>query len=115
MLRLSFLQVGDAVLERNEDIQISALHDDKLEESKESLNPNLNSYSSSDEDDVIITIGETPQKKLASEEKKIGKQLLELPIDAQKSNLSDNEVSRSDSMIPLVGDSILLQDVTMDI
>ena len=45
---------------------------------------------------------------------KICSQLIEFPNNALKSNLSGNEVSRSDSMIPLVGDSILVQDITMD-
>lgn len=107
-------QVGDTLLERNQDIQRNTSFEENLEQSKGSIDQSTYNDSSSDEDNVIITIEETPHKGIDNSTKRLGTKLLELPVDSHK-ELNDSEVSKSDSLVPLVGDSVLIQDITMDI
>ena len=103
--------MDDTVLERNKDIQQNEDWEKTLNDSKSSQN-HSEYGDSSDEDNVVITIGES--SSINSGVKDISPN-----YDSNKSTKSnditnDREISRSDSMIPLVGDSILAQDVTID-
>ena len=74
------------------------------------------SDNSSDDDNVIITIGETPYKQ---SDKESGPNITSSSISGtvisrEQDQRMENAVSKSDSMIPLVGDSILAQDITID-
>ena len=100
------------MLQRHQDIQQNEDADKTLSDSK--CSQNLSDYGdSSDEDNVIITINKTPD---------ISDNVRNIPQPAgsheESTNINDqsneNEISKSDSMIPLVGDSILAQDVTID-
>ena len=72
---------------------------------------------SSDDDNVIITIGDTPHKQSDKEGgPNIPAQSISETVISreQEDSKMENAVSKSDSMIPLVGDSILAQDITID-
>ena len=74
------------------------------------------SDNSSDEDNVIITIGETPHKQ-SGKESSPNISASSTPgtvISREQDQRMESAVSKSDSMIPLVGDSILAQDITID-
>ena len=92
--------MDDTVLERHKDIQ-NETFESKLDESKVSLDQS-NYSDSSDEDNVIITVAESTKKYDDSNSK-------------YRTDKSEGDISKSDSMIPLVGDSILAQDITTDI
>ena len=100
------------MLERNREIQQKEDWEKTLNESK--CSQNTSDYGdSSDEDNVIITIGESSRKNSGV------KDITQFDDSSHKSTksndiLNDREISRSDSMVPLVGDSILVQDVTID-
>ena len=99
------------MLQRHQDIQQNEDADKTLSDSK--CSQNLSDYGdSSDEDNVIITINKTPD---TSDNIKTIPQPEDCHEESTKINvLDENEISKSDSMIPLVGDSILAQDVTID-
>ena len=100
------------MLQRHQDIQQNEDAEKTLSDSK--FSQNLSDYGdSSDEDNVIITINKTPDK---SDNVSNTPQPEESQEESTKINdhLNENEISKSDSMIPLVGDSILAQDVTID-
>ena len=107
-----FFQLDDTVLQRHQDIQQNDDADKTLSDSK--CSQNLSDYGdSSDEDNVIITINKTPD--ISDNVKTIPQQEDSHEESTKINNVLDgNEISRSDSMIPLVGDSILAQDVTID-
>ena len=99
--------MDDTVLQRHKDIK-----NETLEESKCSVDQS-NYSDSSDEDNVNIIIGETSKQDIGSKKRVC----LEVPESSRikhQKQTNDKELSMSDSMIPLVGDSILVQDVTMD-
>lgn len=102
-------QMDDTVLQRHKDIQ-----NETLEQSKCSLDQS-NYSDSSDEDNVNIIIGETNKQDIEVSKKR---GCLETPVSSRikhQKQTNDKDLSMSDSMIPLIGDSILVQDVTMDI
>lgn len=110
-------QVGDTIFERNEDLRRNTTLEEKTLEGQESLDNSRYSDNSSDEDNVIITIGETLHKQSGKES---GRNISAPSTPGtvisreQEDQRMESAVSKSDSMIPLVGDSILAQDITID-
>lgn len=100
-------------MERNNDITRSDTLEENLDETKESF-CDSNYNDSSDEDNVIITIEEASKTDLKGSTKRSDQHLLDTQSIKRLKDSNDAENSMSDSMIPLVGDSILAQDVTTD-
>jgi len=101
-------QVDDTLLER--DMDIKKFED--LEEKKGDSNEYSNYSDSSDEDNVVITTGEETRNTQKNISLRPDIDNLDESVDSKSSNVGD--ISKSDSMIPLVGDSILAQNVTLD-
>ena len=104
--------MDDTVLQRHKDIENETL-ERTLEESKCSLDQS-NYSDSSDEDNVNIIIDGTSKQDTAVSKKRVCLEIHENSRIKHQKQTNDKELSMSDSMIPLVGDSILVQDVTMD-
>lgn len=99
--------MGDTILERNDINRRSSF--DTLEDDQGSLY-NSKYSDSSDDDNVIITIGDPLQNKSATDSKSNS----EIPNKVTHGLEEGGHVAKSDSMIPMIGDSILEQNVTMD-
>ena len=84
-----------------------------LEEKKGDSKEYSDYSDSSDEDNVVITTGEETRNTQKNISLRPDIDILEDSVDSKSSKVGD--VSKSDSMIPLVGDSILAQNVTLDI
>jgi len=83
-----------------------------LAEQKEDGNDKSNYSDSSDEDNVVITTGEETRNTQKNISLRPDIDILDDSVDSKSSKVGD--ISKSDSMIPLVGDSILSQNVTLD-
>ena len=84
-----------------------------LEEKKGDGKEHSDYSDSSDEDNVVITTGEETRNTQKNISLLPDIDILNDSVDSKSSKVGD--VSKSDSMIPLVGDSILAQNVTLDI
>ena len=83
-----------------------------MAEQKGDGNDKSNYSDSSDEDNVVITTGEEKRNTQKNISLRPDIDNLDESVDSKSSNVGD--ISKSDSMIPLVGDSILAQNVTLD-